>query len=211
MQTPSLDTLHSSYYEALGRVVVEFQALEEGITFALIRLTRSSRGDDIDMPYVFALSELSFKARLKLLRNYAERAEVQEFLYPSNPSAEERPAFFAELLARLKAASTSCEALEEGRNQLLHSVWRPSESEPERTAKRFELRVQAKRTVLSNEEVPVSELLSLVARIKQAKEAISTCSEILASVLMEKRENAAWIQRASATLIIADGTDRRGC
>ena len=189
MTTKSPDELSKTYYEAIGRVVVAFQSLEESITFALIRLTRSSIGDDIDLPYVFALSELPFKARLKLLRNFTERINVDHFMYSGCPSEKDRPAFFNDLIRRIKEASTDCESFEDKRNQFLHSVWRPSESDPDRTARRFKLRVQAKRVALANEEVPLSELQDLISKMISTESLLSTCSEILSSALIEKREN----------------------
>lgn len=189
---PPEPQLGSAYCECLGRIVVEFQSLEELITFSLLRLTRPPVVDEVvDMPYVLALSELPFKARLKLLRNHLEKCKVEDFLYPGNQSPTERAALFEELLRRMRAACMRCENLEDRRNQLIHSVWRAHDSDPEGAARRFKLRVQAKRTAISNEEVPLSELKALSAEMKSTRESVSVCSELLGSVLFEKRANAA--------------------
>ncbi len=183
--------LHLTYYEALGRVVVDFQALEEGITFSLLRLTRPQLTEDIfDKAYFLALSELSFKSRLKLLRNLIEKATVNDYLFSGNQSPSERAALFEELLRQLKETSQKCEGLEDKRNQLIHSVWRPSESEPDRTALRYKVRVQAKRTAFALEKIPLADVKQLVADLRAARETISRCSEVLCSVLLEKHGNA---------------------
>lgn len=185
------DELDPQHYEAIGRVVVSFQLLEEAITFALIRLTRPDPGTDVDINYVLALSELSFKSKTKLLRNHVEHAKVDHYLYEGNPHPEDRVKLFAELIRRLKSASLECELLEEKRNQYMHSIWRPSVDESQRLVRRYKLRVQAKKTVVADEEVSQEVITALGAALLAARDTISTCSELLASVLIEKRCNAA--------------------
>ncbi|WP_207186049.1 hypothetical protein [Rubrivivax gelatinosus] len=190
--TPPLLDLSSDYYEALGRIVVSFQSLEETITFALLRLTRPQLSENIvDMPYVYALSELPFKGRLKLLRNMAEQAKVAEFFVEGTKNPTERRAFYEELLRRLRQNAQECERLEDKRNQLLHSVWRPSESDPDRTARRYKFRVQVKRVSVTQDEVPLAELQRLHRDLRDAADTIDFCSGYLGSALLDKRANPA--------------------
>ena len=189
MSEESEQKLNREYYEKLGMILVSFQALEEAITFALIKLTRFHNDDDIDINYVYALSELSFRSRLKLLRNHLQKICSKDFMYSGCPSEEKRPDFFEKLLTELREATVQSEKIEDQRNQYIHSVWNPSESDPERTARRYKLRVKAKKTSLVNEEVPIENLNDLLKRTKKCKGMISTCTEILGSVIIEKRDS----------------------
>lgn len=181
--------LNPEYYDRLGRILVAFQDLEQSITFSLIRLTRTPIGDDIDKEYVKALSELSFRSRLKLLRNLAEKLKVSDFMYSGCPHEDRRPDFFRELINRLKKHAIECQALEDKRNQYIHSVWSPSESDADRIARRFKVRVQSKKTSFVHDEVPIEELNEVLRNIENNAEMIDFLSHALCSVQIEKRKS----------------------
>jgi len=184
------DTLAPQYFEAIGKVVVAFQSLEESVTFGLIRLTRHNPEEDIDLDYVLALSEMPFKGRTKLMRNHLERVKPEKFLYPTSPHPDKRPEFIRELIDKLKTSTAACDKMEEERNQYMHSIWSSSGNEGELVARRYKLRVQPKKTTVTDEEVPLQKILDLVVRMRDCREMISTCTEFLASVLIDKRSAA---------------------
>ena len=184
------EKLSPAYYEALGRLLVAFQALEEAVTYCIVQLTRSDKLDDFDFQYILALSELPFRGRVKILRNFLESTKVSHFLWKGCPAEERRQKSIPKVLSQLLTIVKECTSLEDGRNQLTHSVWEPTNDDVNATAKRFKLRVQDKKTLVVHEEVPCERIVELVEHMQQARNGISNAGLILASLLVEKRKNA---------------------
>lgn len=185
------EKLHSSYYEALGRLLVAFQALEEAVTYGLIQLTRPNLVDDTDLQYFYAVNELPFKARVKLMRNFLETTKPSHFMWTGSPAEEKREVFIRDLLHQMLKFAKECQVHEDQRNQFVHSVWEPAEEKAQHDAKRLKLRLQEKKTLVVHQRVSVGEILELVERMQQTRNGISNGGWLLASILAEKRANAA--------------------
>lgn len=184
------ENLHSSYFEALGRLLVAFQALEEAVTYGLFQLTRSDRSDDPDLQYFLAINELPFKTRGKLLRNFLETTRPSHFLWEGSPAEGKREKFIVDLIQQMRKFAKDCVALEEQRNQLIHSVWEPGNEGSLQLAKRLKIRLQERKALAVRETVSVEAILELVERMQQTRNGLSNGGWLLASVLAEKRENA---------------------
>ena len=191
MRTPhASEKLHSSYFEALGRLLVGFQALEEAVTYGLMQLTRADISDDVDIQYFLAINELPFKARVKLLRNFLETTEPQHFLWHGSPAEERRKESVPDLLRQMLVFAKDCVAHEEQRNQFIHSVWEPASEDVQQDAKRFKIRLQEKKTLVVHEQITVQAVLDLVERMQSTRNGLSNGGWLLASFLAEKRAHA---------------------
>ena len=184
------EKLSPSYYEALGRVLVAFQALEEAVTYSVAQLTRTDKLEEVDLHYVFALSELPFRSRVKLLRNFLETTKPSHYLWKGCPAEEKRRKALTEMISQLCEFVKGCNSLEDERNQITHSTWEPSESGVEAIATRFKLRVQDKKTLVVREDIPQQRVMELVERMQQSRIAIENISLLLVGFLAEKRKNA---------------------
>lgn len=191
MRIPHLsEKLSSSYFEALGRLLVAFQAVEEAVTYGIVQLTRSDRANDVDLQYFLALSELPFRGRVKLLRNFLETTKPSHYLWKGCPAEEKRKKLLPQILTQMLTFAKDCNSLEDDRNQLTHSIWEPTSEALDATATRFKLRVQDKKTLVVQEEVPLQRILDLVERMQATRNGLENGGLLLASLLAEKRENA---------------------
>jgi hypothetical protein len=184
------EQLPPEYFEGLGRLLVSFQALEEAVTLGIARLTGFDRANELYFQYFIALSELPFRSRVKLLRNFLETTEPSHYLWPGCPAEEKRKKVIPEIVAQMISFAKECNSLENQRNQLVHSVWEPGNEEPGAVAIRFKLRVQDKTLSIAHEEVPRQRILDLVERMQAIRNGLQNGTTLLVDFLAEKGANA---------------------
>ena len=184
------EQLSPKYFEALGRLLVSFQALEEAVTLGIAHLTGSGSSDQVNAKYFLALSELPFRSRVKLLRNFLETTEPSHYLWHGCPAEETRKKAIPEIVSQMITFAKECNSLEDQRNQMVHSVWEPGNKEPGAAAIRFKLRVQSNGLKIAHEEVPRQVILDLVERIQAIRNGLEKGAMLLTDFLAEKRENA---------------------
>lgn len=152
------------FYEALGRIVVEFQELESNVTVALCWLSRTT----VDLPgrdadYVTAVNELPFKNRLKLLRALLKSYEdlSLHFFYEGMEGRELIEALIRNRLESISTAATACHKLEERRNQVFHSSWEFRTRGPVAPGGRqTKMQTDVKGTRVRDEFVPLEDLVA---------------------------------------------------
>jgi len=184
------EQLRPEHFEALGRLLVSFQALEEAVTLGIAHLTGSDRSDEVNFKYFLALSELPFRSRVKLLRNFLETTEPSHYLWKGCPAEETRQKAIPEIVSQMISFAKECNSLEDQRNQMVHSVWEPGSGEVGAVAMRFKLRVQDKALSIAHEEVPRQKILDLVDRMQAIRNGLEKGTILLADFLAEKRANA---------------------
>lgn len=184
------EQLPPAYFEALGRMLVSFQALEEAVTLGITHLTGSDRSDEVNFKYFLALSELPFRSRVKLLRNFLETTEPSHYLWKGCPAEEKRQKAIPEIVSQMISFAKDCNSLEDRRNQMVHSVWEPGNKELGAVAMRFKLRVQNKALNIAHEEVPYQKILDLVERMQKIRNGLEKGTTLLSDFLAEKRANA---------------------
>lgn len=182
------EQLPPEYFEALGRLLVSFQALEEAVTLGIAHLTGSDSSDVINFKYFLALSELPFRSRVKLLRNFLETTEPSHYLWHGCPAEENRKKAIPGIISQMISFTKECNSLEEQRNQMVHSVWEPGNEEI--GAIRFKLRVQDKALKIAHEEVPRQKILDLVERMQAIRNGLANGTTLLVDFMAEKRANA---------------------
>lgn len=181
------EQLPPEYFEALGRLLVAFQALEETVTLGIAHLTGSVEPEGVDFNYFLALNELPFRTRVKLLRNFLETTEPSHYLWPGCSAEELRKAAIPNIVAQMISFTKECNTLEEKRNQITHSVWEPSPDGKDGVPKRFKLRVQDKEVKIAHEDVPRQQILDLVERMQTIRNGLQNCTTLLSDFLYEKR------------------------
>jgi hypothetical protein len=184
------ERLPPEYFEAFGRLLVSFQALEEAVTLGIAHLSGSDRSDEVNFKYFLALSELPFRSRVKLLRNFLETTEPTHYLWQGCPAEEKRKKAIPEIISQMISFAKDCNSLEDQRNQMVHSVWEPGNEEPGAVAIRFKLRVQDKALKIAHEEVPRQKILDLVERMQATRNGLQNGTTLLTDFLVEKRANA---------------------
>lgn len=158
-----------AHYIALGKLVVQFQELEQAITFGLARLMQPK---DLELAFGFThtvLNELPFANRLKLLSNFVETHPVSHFV-PSG-SKHEKYAIedYQEELANLKNGIKLSTVAEGKRNSLIHSNWLTSPAAgPPGTVLRVKKRAKSNKTIGAMEFISASDIQAIVEEMERA-------------------------------------------
>ncbi|HQS59436.1 MAG: hypothetical protein B7Y56_09865 [Gallionellales bacterium 35-53-114] len=158
------------HYIALGRMVVQFQELEQAITIALAQFMQPK---DIGLALGFThtvIIELSFATRLKLLSNFVETHPVTHFIPPGSKFEESKSEEFLEELNELRDGLKIATLAEAKRNGLIHSNWLTSSQMcgPPGTVLRFKKRAKGRSTHQTIEFVTAAEILSIAEEMQRA-------------------------------------------
>ena len=172
------------HYNALGRLLVEFQYLESSITKSLIMLIQP---DALDFTSVI-LNKLTFNNRLKLLSNFIETHPESYFVGLRSDNESMFRDSYREDVEKVKQGIQLANDLEEKRNRIIHSLWLPAPKyAPQKTVTRIKIRTTRKNTTRVEEYISSAEILSVVEQIKKAGKLIETYSWYLEYLLQTKR------------------------
>lgn len=176
MNTTQVEPLRftDEHYIALGRMVVEFQFLEQVITQSLVQLMHPS---DLQMALGFThtvVNELSFSARRKLLSNFVESKPVTHFIPTGTKYEKIKSEEMPELLKRLRLGLKLASEAEEERNAFTHSQWLTDPiCGPPGTVLRMKFRAGPKRICGGIKYVKPADILALVLKMDEAARSIS--------------------------------------
>ena len=181
--------LTPEYYESIGRMILSFQALEDAISGAIYNLTLPEKRLKPNVDLFLMINELSFKNRLKLLRNHSERNDSEYYLWVGCPKEKERRDLIPDILRQLREMLSKAAYMEEKRNQIIHSMWSPSDDGVSQMARRLKIRAKPKKISISNEMVSQESILELAEEMQTLRNSISNASRLLSGLLKEKIAN----------------------
>lgn len=157
------------HYIALGKMVIQFQELEQAITVGLARLMDPN---DLERSLGFThtvLNELSFANRLKLLSNFIETHPASHFIPPNTEHEKFKTEDYQELLGQLREGIKLAAESEQKRNGLIHSTWLTDPvGGPPGTVLRFKKRTKGKQTHGVMEFVTANDISAIVEEMKLA-------------------------------------------
>lgn len=162
-----------AHYIALGKMVVQFQELEQAITIGLLRLMQPT---DLGLAFGFThtvINELSFANRLKLLSNFVETHPVTHFVPIGSQYEKGKTEDYHEELGQLREGLRMAAMSEQKRNGLIHSSWLTDPvGGPPGTVLRVKKRTNGKRIHGTMEFVTANDILAIVEEMKLATDVI---------------------------------------
>ena len=171
-----------AHHVALGRMLIAFQHLETAITQAIILIVepKPHLKKHFFLPRI--LEELSFSTRLRLLSNIVQTTGEDYFVSPGTKYEALRREELPELVAKICEGIALAEKSEVRRNQLVHSQWLGRGGVlygPKDTVLRVKSRMKATKTILQDEYIRATDILSIVESMESAEKKISINAWIL--------------------------------
>ena len=173
----------------LGRSIRHFQQLEKLVEIRLHQLVSASSsptGDIADF-IALAVSETSFRSKLKLLSAVLNKLPSREEYKANHKVSEKKNALDSEML-RAKAVVKRLTKLEEDRNRYVHSFWLPLSSQTASTEPVPVIRVKTKvdpnkSMTITLEEFPIQSFLSFLNETVEVQEELSQSTGRLLGLL----------------------------
>jgi len=158
------------HYEALGRLVVAFQYLEQVVTQAIVLLVEPAAHKKKFLFLPGILNEMSFGTRLRVLSNIVTTTDVSYFVAAGTKYELSRREEHLEIVAELLEGIALAGKAEEDRNRLIHSQWMGSGVlyGPAESVLRVKSRMKADKTQRQEEYVKASDILAIVDEMDAA-------------------------------------------
>lgn len=176
------------HYAALGRVIVEFQSLEQVVTFALARFMHTNESTPPNFSFLI-LNELSFANRLKLLNIYINIHPFKHFVHPSDSAINIKRQDYEEEIVKFKEGIRIASDAETKRNQLIHSSWLANPiAGPKESVLRVKVRANSKKVSLAMEYMLVDDINDVAGKMEKAWKLIQLSTTHLFYLLNDKEK-----------------------